>query len=84
MGIISWIVFGALAGWLANTLSGTKKGNGCFFNIIIGIIGAFIGGAIFEYFGEQGVTGFNFWSLLVATIGAMLLIWVVKSIKEEK
>ena len=84
MGILSWIIFGAIAGWLANTLSGAKKGKGCMFNILIGIIGAFIGGSIFEYIGEPGVTGFNFWSLLVATLGAMLLLWIVKSIKEEK
>jgi uncharacterized membrane protein YeaQ/YmgE (transglycosylase-associated protein family) len=82
VGIISWIIFGAIAGWLANTLIGTKNRSGCIFNIVIGIIGAFIGGSIFEYIGEEGVTGFNFWSLIVATLGAMLLLWVVNKISK--
>ena len=54
MGIISWIIFGAVAGWLATTLTGKKENKGCLFNVVIGIVGAFIGGAMFEYLGEPG------------------------------
>jgi uncharacterized membrane protein YeaQ/YmgE (transglycosylase-associated protein family) len=84
MGIISWIVFGAIAGWLASLLSGTKKGKGCFFNIILGVVGAFLGGAIFKFLGGEGITGFNIWSLLVAVIGSMLLLWFVRKIRDDK
>ncbi len=83
MGIISWIVFGALAGWLATTISGEKEKKGCMFNMVVGIVGAFIGGAMFEYIGEPGVTGFNFWSLFVATVGAMLLLLIVKGFRSK-
>lgn len=84
MGIISWIVFGAIAGWLATTFSGSKKGKGCVFNIILGVVGAFLGGAIFEYIGGRGITGFNIWSVLVAVIGAMLLLWFVRKVRDDK
>ncbi len=76
MGILSWIIFGAIAGWFATKLSGRKKNAGCFFNIFLGIAGAFVGGFIFEYFGKTGVTGFNFKSFFVAVIGAMVLIFI--------
>lgn len=75
MGIISWIIMGAIAGWFATTLAGTKKQKGCLFNIVLGIIGAIIGGYVFNYFGEAGVTGFNIWSIFVATVGAMILLF---------
>lgn len=84
MGILSWIIFGAIAGWLATTLTGKKENKGCMFNIVVGIVGAFIGGAMFEYLGEPGVTGFNFWSIFVATIGAVLLLVFVNLIRGEK
>ena len=53
-----------------------KKINGVA-NVIYGIVGAFLGGAIMNYFGYQGVNGFNFWSLIVAVVGAVVLIFVV-------
>ena len=75
MGIISWIIMGAIAGWFASRLAGSER-KGCFFNIILGIIGAIIGGYVFNYFGKPGVTGLNFWSLLVSTSGAMILLFL--------
>lgn len=75
MGWLSWIVMGAIAGWFATKLAGTKKQQGCLFNIVLGIVGAIIGGYVFDYFGETGVTGFNIWSIFVATVGAMILLF---------
>jgi len=75
MGFISWIIMGAVAGWLASRLAGTKS-KGCFFNILLGIVGSIIGGFIFHYFNKPGITGFNFWSLFVATVGAMILLFL--------
>lgn len=76
--IIMWIIFGALAGWIASLLMGTNAEQGGLANIIVGIIGAFVGGLIMRVFGSQGVTGFNFSSLLVAVLGAVVLLGVYK------
>ncbi len=82
MSIISWILVGAIAGWLANKFSKPRlQRNGCFFNIILGITGAFVGGIVISAIGGHGVTGFNLWSILVATLGAVLLIWIVRALK---
>jgi uncharacterized membrane protein YeaQ/YmgE (transglycosylase-associated protein family) len=77
MSIIGWIVLGAIAGWLASIVAGRNAQMGLLANIIAGIIGALVGGFVFSMFGGAGVTGFNIYSLLVAFIGAVvvLLIW---------
>jgi uncharacterized membrane protein YeaQ/YmgE (transglycosylase-associated protein family) len=77
MGIILWIIFGALAGWLASMIAGTNEQQGALANIIVGIVGAMIGGFIANLFGFEGVTGFNIWSLLIAVGGAALLLMIV-------
>lgn len=78
MGIIAWIVLGGLAGWIASMFAKTDDSMGIFANIVVGIIGAFIGGWLFEQFGSEGVTGFNIWSLFVAAVGAFLLLIIVR------
>lgn len=75
MGILSWIIVGGIAGWLSTKIVKPKKKKGCFTGILLGIIGAIIGGFIVSLFGGTGVTGFNIYSILVATLGAVLLIW---------
>jgi uncharacterized membrane protein YeaQ/YmgE (transglycosylase-associated protein family) len=77
MNILVWIIFGALAGWIASIIMGKNKKMGAIANIVVGIIGAFLGGYIMEFFGAEGVTGFNFYSLFVAIVGAVVLLWVV-------
>jgi uncharacterized membrane protein YeaQ/YmgE (transglycosylase-associated protein family) len=77
MNIILWIVFGALAGWIASMVMGTNAQMGALANIIVGIVGAIIGGLIMNAFGAQGVTGFNLPSLLVAIVGAVVLLFLV-------
>ncbi len=79
--IVLWIIFGALAGWIASIITGKNKKMGGLANVVVGIIGAFIGGFIMDFFGAQGVTGFNLYSLLVAIGGAIVLIWVVGLIR---
>lgn len=76
MGILSWIIVGGIAGWLAGLIM-KGSGSGVFMNIIIGIVGAFIGGLIMNLIGNVGVTGFNLWSLLVALVGSVVLLAVV-------
>jgi uncharacterized membrane protein YeaQ/YmgE (transglycosylase-associated protein family) len=77
MNWIVWIIFGALAGWIASIVMGKNKKMGALANIIVGVVGAFIGGKIMELFGAQGVTGFNFPSLLVAIVGAVVLLFIL-------
>lgn len=75
--IISWIVVGGVAGWLASFLL-KGEGMGLVTNIIVGIIGAFIGGWIFSSFSGMDVTGINITSIVVATIGALVLLFVLR------
>lgn len=82
--IISWIVLGALAGWLASMIAGTNARMGGLANIIVGIIGAFIGGLVMRLFGAEGaVSGFNLSSLLTAILGAVILLYVLKGFRRS-
>ncbi len=81
MGILLWIVFGALVGWVASILMKTDGQQGALLNIIVGIIGAGLGGWIMNFFGYGGTTGFNLYSFLVALIGACVLIAIVKMVR---
>jgi uncharacterized membrane protein YeaQ/YmgE (transglycosylase-associated protein family) len=78
MNLILWIIFGALAGWIASLIMKTDAEQGALANIGVGIVGAMIGGFLMSLFGGSGVTGFNLYSLLVAILGAILLIWIIK------
>lgn len=80
MGIIAWIVLGGLAGWIGSIIMRTNASQGVIMNIVVGVIGALIGGFIFNFFGGAGVTGFNFYSLLVAIVGSIVLLWILKLI----
>ncbi|HVE80906.1 MAG TPA: GlsB/YeaQ/YmgE family stress response membrane protein [Candidatus Dormibacteraeota bacterium] len=77
MGIITWIILGALAGWIASLIMRTDAEQGALGNIIVGIVGAFLGGFMAQALGAEGVTGFNFYSIVVAILGAVLLLWIV-------
>lgn len=81
MNIIGWIVLGGLAGWIASMVQKTDASMGIFANIVVGIIGAFIGGFVFSLFGADGVNGFNLYSFLVAIVGALILLGIVKAVK---
>lgn len=73
MGIVSWIVLGAMAGWIGSMFV-NKRGEGLFRDIVLGIIGGVVGGWIFAALGSTGVTGFNLWSLFVAIVGAVIVL----------
>ncbi len=79
MGILGWIILGGLAGWIASKIAKTDESMGILMNIIVGIVGAFIGGFVFSLFGGEGVTGFNLYSFLVALIGAVVLLMIVRA-----
>ena len=72
MGILSWLILGLVAGFIASKLV-NKTGSGLIMDIVLGVIGAFVGGWIFSFFGHTGVTGLNIGSLIVATLGAVVV-----------
>lgn len=74
MNILLWIILGAAAGWIADVVMASS--HGLLEDIVLGIIGAFVGGYVLNFFGQSGVTGFNFYSLVVAIIGAVVLIFL--------
>jgi uncharacterized membrane protein YeaQ/YmgE (transglycosylase-associated protein family) len=81
MGFLAWIVLGGAAGWIASMIMHTDESQGIILNIVVGIVGAFIGGFAFNFFGGEGVTGFNLYSLLVSILGAVVLLYVTKIVR---
>ncbi len=79
MNLFSWIVVGLIAGVIANLIMGARLG--LIYTLAVGVIGAFLGGWIFSLFGDQGVTGFNAWSILVAAVGASVLLLLLRLIR---
>jgi uncharacterized membrane protein YeaQ/YmgE (transglycosylase-associated protein family) len=79
MGIILWVIFGGLVGWVASMLMGSGKG--LILNIVVGIVGAVVGGWLMSFLGESAVTGFNLYSFLVALLGAVVLLAVAKALR---
>jgi uncharacterized membrane protein YeaQ/YmgE (transglycosylase-associated protein family) len=73
MSIIAWIVFGLIAGFIASKIV-NKSGDGTLIDIVLGVVGAVVGGFLFNLVGAAGVTGFNVWSLFVAVLGAVVLL----------
>lgn len=84
MGIISWILLGAVAGWVASLITGHDASMGWLANIVVGIVGALIGGFVMNLIGGNAdVTGFNLSSFLVATGGAVLLLAIFKGFRRK-
>jgi len=79
MSIIGWIVLGLIAGFIASKIV-NKTGAGFFLDIVLGIVGALVGGFIFTELGASGVTGFNLYSMIVAIIGAVVVLLIYHAI----
>ena len=75
MGIITWLVLGLIAGFIASKIV-NHTGSGIIMDIVLGVIGAVVGGFLFNFFGHTGVTGFNLYSALVATLGAIVVLFL--------
>jgi uncharacterized membrane protein YeaQ/YmgE (transglycosylase-associated protein family) len=80
MSILTWIILGLIAGFIASKIV-NKSGEGLVLDIVLGIVGAVVGGWLFNQFGAAGVTGFNIYSILVAVVGAVLLLVVYHAIR---
>lgn len=83
MGIILWIVFGGIVGWVASIIMKTDAQQGIFLNIVVGIVGALLGGWIMSALGYGGVGGFNIYSFLVALLGSIVLLALVKAFRRS-
>jgi uncharacterized membrane protein YeaQ/YmgE (transglycosylase-associated protein family) len=84
MEFLIWIIFGGIVGWIASLIMGTDAQQGIVLNIIVGIGGAVLGGWIMNFFGERAVSGFNLYSMVVAVIGAIVLIAIVRALRNVR
>lgn len=84
MSILVWLIFGALAGWVASMIAGTNRQQGCLIDIIVGIVGAFLGGFLYSWLtGQDFNAAFNIPSLLIAIGGAVILLFIVKAVQRR-
>lgn len=81
MGIISWIIVGALAGWIASMIMGKNEQMGLLANIVVGIIGGLIGGFVMNALGFGTPDGINIYSILVSILGAVILLAILRLVK---
>lgn len=84
MNFLVWIVFGAIAGWVASMVMKTNAKQGLMMDVVMGVVGAFVGGWLFEMFGQSGVTGFNLYSFVVAIVGAVVVIFIGRMVLGKK
>jgi uncharacterized membrane protein YeaQ/YmgE (transglycosylase-associated protein family) len=84
MGILLWILFGLIVGFVARWIVPGESPGGILGDLVVGIVGAFIGGWLFSLFGHAGVTGFNLGSFVCAIIGAVVLLWVMRALSGRR
>jgi uncharacterized membrane protein YeaQ/YmgE (transglycosylase-associated protein family) len=75
MSIISWIILGLIAGFIGSKIV-DSRGQGLWLNMVLGIVGAIVGGVVFDIFGASGITGLNIYSMIVAIVGSVLVLWI--------
>ena len=83
MSIISWIILGLIAGFIGSKIV-NRQGQGFWLDIALGIIGAIVGGFLFEFFGGAGITGLNIWSMIVAIVGSVVVLWVYNALMARR
>jgi len=83
MSIIGWLVLGLIAGFIASKIV-NKTGEGVILDIVLGIIGAVVGGFLFSLIGAEGVTGFNIYSMFVAIIGAIVVLLIYHAVSSRR
>jgi uncharacterized membrane protein YeaQ/YmgE (transglycosylase-associated protein family) len=83
MSIIGWIILGLIAGFIGSKIV-NARGQGLILDIVLGIVGAIVGGFLFSLFGAGGVTGLNLYSMLVAIVGSVVVLWVYHAVTERR
>ena len=79
MGILSWLILGLIAGWIGSKIV-NRTGEGFFLDIVLGIVGALVGGFLFSLVGAEGVSGLNLYSMVVAVIGSIVVLVIYHTI----
>ncbi len=79
MSILAWIILGLIAGFIGSKIV-NKSGQGMLLDIVLGIVGAVVGGYLFSMFGSTGVTGLNLWSLIVSIVGAVVVLVIYRAV----
>jgi len=80
MSFIAWIILGLIAGFIASKLV-NKQGEGFILDVVLGIVGAVVGGWLFGFFGGSGVTGLNLYSIIIAIVGAVVVLVVYHALR---
>jgi uncharacterized membrane protein YeaQ/YmgE (transglycosylase-associated protein family) len=81
--IISWIILGLIAGFIGSKIV-DRRGQGFWLDIALGIIGALVGGFLFEFFGGTGITGLNIWSMIVAIVGSVVVLVIYNALASRR
>lgn len=84
MGVLAWIVVGLIAGWLAKMISPGPERTGLLATLVIGVIGAIVGGWLFNAFGRAGASGVDLYSIIVATLGAVVFLFIWKTVRGSR
>jgi uncharacterized membrane protein YeaQ/YmgE (transglycosylase-associated protein family) len=79
MGIVSWIILGLIAGFIGSKIV-NRQGEGFWLDIALGIVGALVGGFLFDLFGASGVTGLNIYSMIVAVVGSVVVLVIYNAV----
>jgi len=79
MSFIAWVILGLIAGFIGSKIV-NKSGQGFLLDVALGVIGAVVGGFVFNFFGAAGVTGLNIYSLIVAVVGSVIVLWVYHAV----
>ena len=79
MSIVSWLILGLIAGFIGSKIV-NKGGEGLILDIVLGIVGAFVGGFLFSFFGAAPVTGLNIYSMIVAVVGAVVVLFIYHAV----
>lgn len=83
MSIIAWIILGLIAGFIASRIV-NARGQGLMLDIVLGIVGAIVGGVLFQAFGAQGITGLNLYSMIVAVVGSIVVLWIYHAVADRR
>jgi uncharacterized membrane protein YeaQ/YmgE (transglycosylase-associated protein family) len=83
MSIIAWLVVGLVAGWIGSMIV-NRGGEGLIMDIVLGVVGAFVGGFLFNMLGHSGVTGINLYSIFVAAVGAVVVLFIFHAVVRRR
>lgn len=83
MNVILWLLVGALSGWIASMIMGTNSRQNWVMDMVLGIVGALVGGFVMNLFGAPGATGFDIYSIFVSVLGAVVLLFIGRAISRS-